>query len=220
MACCTSAYSNLRDHGGGIFCIPLTGCINILTPTHKLSIYVPLGLTKPVLTRQSSLAYLRGNGVRTCNRSFGIGLACVAAALATLVQAGFGAPAAAADLGSTGAAYTPGAAPYTPLIEPFTQANHPFWTIDGIRVGVLDHALEDPQAKEGLRRTSKFSGAGFLAATGIASWTSSLRQGRTLARRSASARLTSFIGVLPGTRGCSAQPSWKRPLAVRSMTVP
>ena len=51
---------NLRDHGGGIFCIPLTGCINILTPPHELSGYVPLGLTKAVPTRQSTLAYLRG----------------------------------------------------------------------------------------------------------------------------------------------------------------
>jgi lipid A 3-O-deacylase len=102
-----------------------------------------------------------GNGVRTCNRSFGIGRACVGAALATLVQAGFGAPAAAADLAPAGAAYTPAAARYTPLIEPFTQANHPFWTIDEVRVGVLDHALEDSAGERGVAANLEVLGGRF-----------------------------------------------------------
>ena len=102
MANRTSAIGNFRDHGCGIFCVPLTGCINILTPTHELSWYVTLGLTNPVLARQSTLAYRGGHDVRTCNRSFGIRQACVAAALVALVQAGFGGPATAADLAPAG----------------------------------------------------------------------------------------------------------------------
>ena len=74
----------------------------------------------------------------------------MAGALAIVVQAGFGAPAAAADLAPARAAYAPPADPYTPLIGPFTQANHPFWTIDEVRVGVLDHALEDSPGERGV----------------------------------------------------------------------
>ena len=66
-------------------------------------------------------------------------------ALAVSLQVSFGvAAAAAADLNTPMAApYAPAIDPYMPAITPFTQANHPFWTIDEVRVGALDHALED-----------------------------------------------------------------------------
>jgi len=69
-------------------------------------------------------------------------------ALAVSLQVSFGvAAAAAADLNAPMAA--PYAPEYMPVIAPFTQANHPFWTIDEVRVGALDHALEDSPAERG-----------------------------------------------------------------------
>ncbi|MGO9487188.1 MAG: acyloxyacyl hydrolase [Rhodomicrobium sp.] len=83
--------------------------------------------------------------------NFRAGLAYFASISAALVLAGFGStPAAAADL------YTPAAAPYapvaasdTPWIVPFTPADRPFWSIDEVRVGALDHALEDSLDERG-----------------------------------------------------------------------
>ena len=72
-------------------------------------------------------------------------------ALAVLLQASFGVEAAAAaDLnGPVAAPYAPAIDSYMPVIAPFTQANHPFWTLDEVRVGALDHALEDSPAERG-----------------------------------------------------------------------
>ncbi len=69
--------------------------------------------------------------MRYRNWDFGIGQACVAAALAALIQAGAG--------------VTPAAA-----IEAATPANHPFWAIDELRAGVFDHALEDTASERGV----------------------------------------------------------------------
>lgn len=66
-------------------------------------------------------------------------------ALAVSLQVSFGvAAAAAADLNTSVAApYAPAIEPYMPVIAPFTQANYPFWTIDEVRVGGFDHAIDN-----------------------------------------------------------------------------
>jgi hypothetical protein len=123
-AMCTPAHSNTRDRGCSIVYLSLTNCTNILTLWAEPACYARLRLTNVLPDAQSMRATLRGERMRHCNRAYGIGQACVAAALAVLLQAGSGiAPAAA--------------------IEAATPANRPFWEIDELRVGVLDHALED-----------------------------------------------------------------------------
>jgi lipid A 3-O-deacylase len=101
--------------------------------------------------------------VADCDSSFKVKHVFLACALAALLQASYGvAPAAAADLRSSAAApYEPPFDPYMPLIAPFTQANHPFWTIDEVRVGVLDHALEDSPSERGVAMNLEVLGGRF-----------------------------------------------------------
>jgi hypothetical protein len=79
--------------------------------------------------------------VRDRNSSIRLGLAGLAAILAPLVLAGYASPAAA--------------------IESYTPADHPFWTIDEVRVGVLDHALEDTVSERGVALNLEVLGGRF-----------------------------------------------------------
>ncbi len=71
-------------------------------------------------------------------------------AFAPLAQAGFSAtPAVAADL------YT------LPAVEPYTPADLPFWAISEVRVGALDHALEDSPRERGAALNLEVLGSRF-----------------------------------------------------------
>ncbi len=136
------AYSNLRDNDSDIFRISLAVCIKYLTPRPEPPSQYFLRLTRVGSGAKSSWDLYKGAHVLEFNSSFRVLLGCLVGALAPLVLAGSGAtPAAAADLVSPAYAAAPASAS-DPYIVPFTQADHPFWTIDEVRVGGLDHAMD------------------------------------------------------------------------------
>jgi hypothetical protein len=85
--------------------------------------------------------------MRYRNLANGFGQACVAAAFAAMMQAGAG--------------ITPAAA-----LEAATPATHPFWAIDEVRAGVLDHGLEDSPVERGVGLNLEVLGGRFPGSYG------------------------------------------------------
>jgi lipid A 3-O-deacylase len=109
--------------------------INILTPAFEPANSSQGNLTKAAQAQQGIKNYFPG-GILIRNLKCWVGHTLLACSLSALIQISANVTNAAAD----------GIA--SPL-QPFTLASHPFWTLDEVRVGAEDHALEDSRRERG-----------------------------------------------------------------------